>query len=127
MLIKDIKSNRRRIAQWGNSVEKSGWNKDSSVGKFSEEKRLNKIPKQGINVTYEGRRRPPILPKERRHQGLPGGILEAQAKLVGLTSFPTSGKIQPEGERKNDMERPRFGEQGPHFIFQSSFYTLSYA
>ena len=35
--------------------------------------------------------------------------------------------IQPEGERKNDMERPSFGEQGPHFIFQSSFYTLSYA
>ena len=30
-----------RIAQWGNSVEKRGWNKDSSVGKFSEEKRLN--------------------------------------------------------------------------------------
>ena len=25
MLIKDIKSNRMRIAQWGNSVEKRGW------------------------------------------------------------------------------------------------------
>ena len=36
-------------------------------------------------------------------------------------------EIQPEGERKNDMGRPGFGEQGPHFIFQSSFYTLSYA
>ena len=35
--------------------------------------------------------------------------------------------IQPEGERKNDMGRPSFGEQGPHFIFQSSFYTLSFA
>ena len=35
--------------------------------------------------------------------------------------------IQPEGKRKNDMVRPSFGEQGPHFIFQSSFYTLSYA
>ena len=35
--------------------------------------------------------------------------------------------IQSEGERKNDMGRPSFGEQGPHFIFQSSFYTLSYA
>ena len=33
-------------------------------------------------------------------------------------------EIQPEGERKNDMGRPSFGEQGPHFIFQSSFYTL---
>ena len=35
--------------------------------------------------------------------------------------------IQPEDERKNDMGRPRFGDQGPHFIFQSSFHTLSYA
>ena len=35
--------------------------------------------------------------------------------------------IQPEGERKNDMGRSSFSEQGPHFIFQSSFYTLSYA
>ena len=25
------------------------------------------------------------------------------------------------------LVRPSFGEQGPHFIFQSSFYTLSYA
>ena len=40
LFIKDLKSNRMRIAQWGNSVEKSGWNKDSSVGKFSGEKRL---------------------------------------------------------------------------------------
>ena len=30
--------------------------------------------------------------------------------------------IQPEGKRKNDMGRPSFGEQGPYFIFQSSFY-----
>ena len=36
-------------------------------------------------------------------------------------------EIQPEGERKNDMGRPSFGKQGPHFIFQSSFYTLSCA
>ena len=36
-------------------------------------------------------------------------------------------EIQPEGERKNDMGRPSFGKQGSHFIFQSSFYTLSYA
>ena len=28
---------------------------------------------------------------------------------------------------KNDMGRPSVGEQGPQFIFQSSFYTLSYA
>ena len=39
--IKDIESNRIRIAQWGNSVEERGWNKYSSVRKFSGEKRLN--------------------------------------------------------------------------------------
>ena len=33
----------------------------------SEEKRLNKVPKQGIYITYKGRRHLPVLPKERRH------------------------------------------------------------
>ena len=32
-----------------------------------------------------------------------------------------ANSVQPEGKRKNDMVRPSFGEQGPHFIFQSSF------
>ena len=36
-------------------------------------------------------------------------------------------ETQLEVEGKNDMGRPSFGEQGPYFIFQSSFYTLSYA
>ena len=36
-------------------------------------------------------------------------------------------ETQPEVERESDMGRPSFSEQGPHFIFQSSFYTLSYA
>ena len=36
-------------------------------------------------------------------------------------------ETQPEFERESDMGRPSFSEQGPHFIFQSSFYTLSYA
>ena len=36
-------------------------------------------------------------------------------------------ETQPEFERESDMGRPSFGEQGPHFIFQSSFYNLSYA
>ena len=31
---------------------------------------------------------------------------------------------QLEVKGKNDMGRPSVGEQGPHFIFQSSFYTL---
>ena len=44
-----------------------GHKESDMTERLSEEKRLNKIPKQGINVTYEGRRRPPVLPKERRH------------------------------------------------------------
>ena len=37
-------------------------------------------------TTYTGHRRLSILPKERRHWGLPGPISEAQAELAGLVS-----------------------------------------
>jgi len=42
---------------------------------------------------------------------------------------PCAPGNQPEKEkkRKKDMGRPSFCEQDPHFIFQSSFYTLSCA
>ena len=86
--------------------------------KFSGEKRLNKIPKQGIYVTYEGRRHPPVIPKERKHQRL-----RSPGKISRLDKLPRlRGKIQLEGERKNDMGRPNFSEQKKaYFIFQSSF------
>ena len=70
--IKDIKSNRMRIVQQENSVEKRGW-----VAWFTRE--TNKTSRQEACTTYVGRRRPSVLPKERRHWGLPGRILEAQA------------------------------------------------
>ena len=33
-------------------------------------------------------------------------------------------ETQTEFERESDMGRPSFNEQGPHFIFQSSFLYL---
>ena len=36
-------------------------------------------------------------------------------------------EIQPEGERKNDMGRPSFGEQKGALYFPKQFYTLSCA
>ena len=72
LFIKDIKNNRMRIAQQENSVEKRGW-----VAWFTRE--TNKTSRQEACTTYIGCRRPSVLPKERRHWGLPGRILEAQA------------------------------------------------
>ena len=71
-VIKDIKSNRMRIAQQENLVEKRGW-----VAWFTRE--INNTSRQEVCTTYVGRRCPSVLPKERRHWGLPGRILEAQA------------------------------------------------
>ena len=36
-----------------------------------------------------------------------------------MRKFSGEKRLLPEGKRKNDMVRPSFGEQGPHFIFQS--------
>ena len=55
----------------GELVEKRGW----TTG-------LHGIP----ITTYVGHRRLSILPKERRHWGLPSPISEAQAELAGLVS-----------------------------------------
>ena len=55
----------------GESVEKRGW--------------ITGL--RGILITtYVGHRHLSILPKERRHWGLPGPISEAQAELAGLVS-----------------------------------------
>ena len=71
-----------------------------------------------------------ILPFSRRRGDTKASPsdLRSSGKISRLDELPRlRGKIQLEGERKNDMGRPNFGEQGPHFIFQSSFYTLSCA
>ena len=89
-----------RIAQQENSVEKRGW-----VAWFTWE--TNKTSRQEACTTYVGCRHPSILQKERRHWGLPGRILEAQAKLVSLAGSTLQMETQPEFER----ERETWGDQ----------------
>ena len=91
-------------------MEKRGW-----VAWFTQE--TSKTSRQEVCTTYIGRRCPSVLPKERRHWGLPGWILEAQAKLVSLVGSVLQMEIQPEGERKNDMGRQVFRGTDPIFLF----------
>lgn len=81
-------------------MEKRGW-----VAWFT--RGTNKTSRQEVCTTYVGRRRPSVLPKERRHWGLPGRILEAQAKLVSLVGSALQMETQPEWER----ERETWGDQ----------------
>ena len=105
-----------RIAQQENSVEKRGW-----VAWFTRE--TNKTSRQEACTTYVGRRRPSVLPKERKHWGLPGRILEAQAKLVRVVGSTLQMETQPEWER--DMGRPVFRETDSNSLFSMVyFYTL---
>ena len=53
-------------------------------------------------------------------------VLEAQANKWSQRTSTLQMDAQPEVKGKNDIGRPSFSEQGPYFIFQSSFYTLSY-
>ena len=54
----------------------------------------------------------------------PRSDLRSPGQISRLDELPRlRGKIQPEGAKKNDMGRPKFGEQkGVYFIFQSSLY-----
>ena len=107
-----------RIAQQENLVEKRGW-----VAWFMQE--TNKTSRQKVCTTYVGRRRLSVFLKERRHWGLPGRILEAQAKLVSLVGSALQMETQPEFEIKNDMRRPVFRGTDPIFYFSRvCFYTL---
>ena len=109
-----------RIAQQENSVEKRGW-----VAWFTRE--TNKTSRQEACTTYVGRRHPSVLPKERRHWGLSGQILEAQAKLVSLAGSALQMETQPEfeRERERDMGRPVFQATDPNSLFSRvCFYTL---
>ena len=99
-------------------MEKRGW-----VAWFTRE--TNKTSRLEACTTYVGRRRPSFLPKERRHWGLPGRILEAQAKLVSLAGSALQMETQPEFEIKNDMRRPVFRGTDPNSLFSRvCFYTL---
>ena len=103
-----------RIAQQENSVEKRGW-----VAWFMRE--TNKTSRQEACTTYVGRRLPSVLPKERRHWGLPGRILEAQAKLVSLVGSALQMETQPEFERERHGETSISRNGSQFFIFQSLF------
>ena len=95
----------------GELVEKRGWITD-----------LHGIP----ITTYVGHRRLFILPKERRHWGLPGPISEAQAELAGLVSTHIS---DGNSARKTGSEKRHGGislsrNWADFFIFQVCLYTF---
>ena len=96
-------------------MEKRGW-----VAWFTWE--INKTSRQEACMTYVGRRRPSILPKERRHWGLPGQILEAQAQLVSMAGSMLQMETQPEFERENDTGRPVFRGTDPLLYFPGSVF-----
>ena len=95
-------------------MEKRGW-----VAWFTRE--TNKTSRQEACTTYVGHRRPSILPKERRHWGLPGRILGAQAKLVSLVGSTLQMETQPEWERERHGETSISRNWSQFFIFQSLF------
>ena len=99
-------------------MEKRGW-----VAWFTQ--KTNKTSRQEACTTYIGRRRPSVLPTERRHWGLPSRILEAQAKLESMAGAMLQMETQPEFERENDMGRPVFWGTDPNSLFSRvCFYTL---
>ena len=95
-------------------MEKRGW-----VAWFTRE--TNKTSRQEACITYVGHRRPSVLPKERRHWGLPGQILEAQAKLVSMAGSACQMETQPEWEREWHGETSLSRNWSQFFIFQSLF------
>ena len=98
-------------------MEKIGW-----VAWFTWE--TNKTSRQEACTIYVGRRRPSILPKESRHWGLPGWILEAQAKLVSLAGSVLQMETQPEFERERHGETS-ISRNWSHSLFSRvCFYTL---
>ena len=83
----------------------------------------NKTSRQEVCTTYGGRRRPSVLPWERRHWGLPGRILEAQGEISKL-----GGPLRSRWELSQRLrERQRLGETSlsrnwsQFFIFQGLF------
>ena len=104
-----------RIAQQENSVEKRGW-----VAWFT--RKTNKTSRQEVCTTYIGHRRPSILLKERKHWGLPGRILEAQAKLVSLAGLRSPDGNSARGWEKEWHEETSISRNwSQFFIFQGLF------
>ena len=92
-------------------------------------RKTKKTPRQGVCTTYVGHMCLPVLPKERRHKGLPSQILETLAKLVGLASLhaPDGNSARKEENKKEQHGgNQSFQELVCYFIFQVHFYTFSY-
>ena len=79
--------------------------------------KTNKISRQEICVTYVGCRRPSVLRKERRHYGLPGRILEAQAKLVSLAGLHALDGNSARGWEREWHEETSISRNWSHFLF----------
>ena len=98
IFVKDIKSNRMRIAQWGNSVEKRGW-----VAWFTRE--TNKTSRQEVFTTYIGRRCPSVLPEGEETLRPPRSDLRSP----GIIS-KHGGFCAPDGDSTRIWEKERHGE-----------------
>ena len=91
-------------------MEKRGW-----VAWFTRE--TNKTLRQEVCTTYVARRRPSILPKERRHWGLPSRILETQAELVSLAGLRAPDGNSARGWEKECHEETSISRNWSHFLF----------
>ena len=77
---------------------------------------------RGILITtYVGHRRLFILPRERRHWGLPGPILEAPAKSVGLvgTLIPDGNLARKTGSKKETTQGNQSFQKLIRFLYFS--------
>ena len=93
----------------GELVEKRGW----TTG-------LHGIP----ITTYIGHRRLSILPKERRHWGLPGLISEVQAELAGLVSTHISdgNSARKAGSKKETTQGNQSFQKLIRFLYFSGLF-----
>ena len=90
-------------------MEKRGW-----VAWFTRE--INKTSRQEACTTYVGRRRPSVLPKERRHSPP-----RSDLRSPGIIS-KHGGFCAPDGDSARVRERERYGETNisrnwSHFLF----------
>ena len=94
--------------------------KRGGVAWFTRE--ANKTSRQEVCTTYVGLKRPSILPKERRHWGLPGrirspGIINKHGGFHG-----PDGDSARVWQRERDMGRPVFRGTDPNSLFSMVYF-----
>ena len=80
-------------------------------------RKTNKTSSQKVCATYIGYRHPSVLQWERRHWGLPGQILKAQAKLVSLAGLCAPDGNSARGWEKEWHEETSISRNWSHFLF----------